>query len=60
MHVGVWHHIDYGAGSHEDLQAWRDYATTGPAPYTAIFDHPSSTAAIRCRPAAASSKYQRP
>ena len=39
MHVGVWHHIAYGAGSHDELQAWRDYATTGPAPYTAIFDH---------------------
>jgi glyoxalase family protein len=39
MHVGVWHHIAYGVGSHEELQAYRDYATTGPAPYTGIFDH---------------------
>ncbi len=39
MHVGVWHHIAYGAGSQEELQAFRDYANTGPAPYTRVFDH---------------------
>ena len=39
MHVGVWHHIALGAGSRDELQAWRDYARHGPAPYTAIFDH---------------------
>jgi glyoxalase family protein len=39
MHVGVWHHIAYGAGSQEELQSWRDYADTGPAPYTQVFDH---------------------
>jgi glyoxalase family protein len=39
MHVGVWHHIAYGGGSHEEVQAYRDYADTGPAPWTRIFDH---------------------
>lgn len=39
MHVGVWHHIAYGAGSGEELQEMRDYAHTGPTPWTAIFDH---------------------
>jgi glyoxalase family protein len=39
MHVGVWHHMAFGAGSQAELQAHRDYATTGPIPYTRVFDH---------------------
>jgi glyoxalase family protein len=39
MHVGVWHHIAYGAGTQDELQTQRDYAATGPVPYTRVFDH---------------------
>jgi glyoxalase family protein len=39
MHVGVWHHIAYGAGTQTDLQKARDAADKGPIPYTRIFDH---------------------
>jgi glyoxalase family protein len=39
MHVGVWHHIAYGAGSQDELKKHRDYAAAGPIPYTQIFDH---------------------
>jgi glyoxalase family protein len=39
MHVGVWHHIAYGAGSQEELQRFRDHANSGPVPYTRVFDH---------------------
>ncbi len=39
MHVGVWHHMAFGAGTQTDLQAHRDYATAGPIPYTRVFDH---------------------
>jgi glyoxalase family protein len=39
MHVGVWHHIAYGGGSQAELQALRDAADRGPAPWTRIFDH---------------------
>ena len=35
--VGVWHHIALDAG--EQLQEWRDYADTGPVPFTKVFDH---------------------
>jgi glyoxalase family protein len=35
--TGVWHHIALDAGN--DLEAWREYANSGPAPYTQIFDH---------------------
>jgi glyoxalase family protein len=39
MHVGVWHHIALGCGTQEDTQQWRDYADTGPTPWTRVFDH---------------------
>jgi glyoxalase family protein len=39
MHVGVWHHIAYGAGTQAELQESRDAATAGPIPYTRVFDH---------------------
>jgi glyoxalase family protein len=39
MHVGVWHHIAFGAGSQAELAAARDHAASGPIPYTRIFDH---------------------
>ena len=39
MHVGVWHHIAYGAGSQDELQEMRDHADAGPTPYTQVFDH---------------------
>jgi glyoxalase family protein len=39
MHVGVWHHIAYGAGTQAELQTHRDYAAAGPVPYTRVFDH---------------------
>jgi glyoxalase family protein len=39
MHVGVWHHIALGCGTQDDTQAWRDYADTGPTPWTRVFDH---------------------
>jgi glyoxalase family protein len=39
MHVGVWHHIAYGSGDQEELARMRDYADTGPTPWTAVFDH---------------------
>ena len=39
MHVGVWHHIALGCGTQDETQAWRDYADTGPTPWTRVFDH---------------------
>lgn len=39
MHVGVWHHIAFGAGDQDELAAAREHAQTGPIPYTRIFDH---------------------
>jgi glyoxalase family protein len=39
MHVGVWHHIAFGAGDQDELAAVRDHAASGPIPYTRIFDH---------------------
>ena len=39
MHVGVWHHIAFGAGSQDELTAMREHAVSGPIPYTRIFDH---------------------
>lgn len=35
--VGVWHHIAFDAG--DELQEWRDYAASGPVPFTRIYDH---------------------
>lgn len=35
--IGVWHHIALDAG--EELQDWRDYAASGPIPFTPIYDH---------------------
>jgi glyoxalase family protein len=39
MHVGVWHHMALGCGTQEETQKWRDYADTGPTPWTRVFDH---------------------
>jgi glyoxalase family protein len=39
MHVGVWHHIAFGAGSQDETAAMREHAVSGPIPYTRIFDH---------------------
>jgi glyoxalase family protein len=39
MHVGVWHHIAFGAGSQDELAEMREHAAAGPIPYTRIFDH---------------------
>jgi glyoxalase family protein len=39
MHVGVWHHIAFGAGTQEELDAVREHAIGGPIPYTRVFDH---------------------
>ncbi len=38
-HVGVWHHIAFGAGTQEELGRMRDFADEGPTPWTGVFDH---------------------
>lgn len=37
--VGVWHHLAYDAGDHDETQAFRDYGDTGPLPFTRLVDH---------------------